>query len=240
MKRTVTNSQTDPSLELLIDELADRLQAGELIDFEAYADQHPDHAEQLRKLVPALAMMVHLKRSAVLGAARSALLDRSPELELGELGDFRLLREVGRGGMGIVYEAEQISLRRRVALKVLPFAATLDARQIQRFQVEAQAAACLHHPHIVPVHGVGCERGVHYYAMQLIDGQSLAAMIGELRRLDGLDPGDGPAPDLAAISTTTLANRLLSGNAADRPDGAGTDAAAVPVSPVPSAPEPPA
>src|SRR6185437_2863747 len=103
--------------------------------------------------------------------------------------------ELGRGGMGIVYEAEQVSLRRRVALKVLPFAATLDARQIQRFQVEAQAAACLHHPHIVPVYGVGCDRGVHYYAMQLIEGQSLAAMIADLRRLDGLDPAEGPAAD---------------------------------------------
>ncbi len=140
-----------------------------------------------------------------------------------QLGDFRLVREVGRGGMGVVYEAEQISLHRRVALKVLPFAAALDLRQIQRFQLEAQAAACLHHPNIVPVHGVGCERGVYYYAMQLIDGQSLAETIAELRRLDGLDPGDAPAPDLAAISTTALAARLLTGVAADRPAGAGSD-----------------
>ena len=100
---------------------------------------------------------------------------------LGELGDFRLLREVGRGGMGVVYEAEQISLRRRVALKVLPFAAAIDARRLQRFKTEALAAAHVQHERIVPVHGVGCERGVHYYAMQFIDGQSLAALIGELR-----------------------------------------------------------
>src|SRR5262249_37196037 len=91
-----------------------------------------------------------------------------------ELGDFRIIREVGRGGMGIVYEAEQISLGRRVALKVLPFAATMDPRHLQRFQNEARAAASLEHPHIVPVYGVGCERGVHYYAMKFIDGQSLA------------------------------------------------------------------
>ena len=197
MNPAVANRQPAPSLELLIDELTDRLQAGEAIDLEAYADQHPDQAEQLRKLIPALEMMVHLKRSAVLGAARSSPPDRGPELELGELGDFRLLREVGRGGMGIVYEAEQLSLRRRVALKVLPFAAALDARQIQRFQVEAQAAACLHHPHIVPVYGVGVERGVHYYAMQLIEGQTLAAVIGALRRQAGRDPvpaGGRPAP----------------------------------------------
>src|SRR5260370_6882789 len=83
--------------------------------------------------------------------------------------------------MGVVYEAVQISSGRRVALKVLPFAAALDAKQLQRFKNEAQAAAHLHHPHVVPVFGVGCERGVHYYAMQLIDGQSLAAMIEGLR-----------------------------------------------------------
>src|SRR5205807_663303 len=98
------------------------------------------------------------------------------------LGDFRLLREVGRGGMGVVYEAEQMSLGRRIALKVLPFAAALDSRQLQRFKNEAQAAAHLHHPNIVPVHAVGCERGVHFYAMQFIEGQTLADLIHELRR----------------------------------------------------------
>src|SRR5262249_20150312 len=105
------------------------------------------------------------------------------------LGDFRLLREVGRGGMGVVYEAQQLSLRRRVALKVLPFAAVLDPRQLQRFQNEAQAAACLHHNSIVPIFAVGCERGVHYYAMQYIEGQTLAALIDELRQQEGLKPG---------------------------------------------------
>jgi serine/threonine protein kinase/WD40 repeat protein len=114
-----------------------------------------------------------------------------PSLELGNaeletplpspLGDFHLLREVGRGGMGVVYEAEQMSLHRRVALKVLPFAATLDQRQLQRFKNEALAAAALDHPHIVEVHGVGCERAVHFYAMRLIEGQTLAEVIAVLR-----------------------------------------------------------
>ncbi len=108
---------------------------------------------------------------------------------LGELGDFRLLREVGRGGMGIVYEAEQTSLRRRVALKILPFAAAIDPRRLQRFKNEALAAANVQHEKIVPVYAVGSERGVHYYAMQFIDGQSLAALIGELRRMRDEQPG---------------------------------------------------
>jgi serine/threonine protein kinase/Flp pilus assembly protein TadD len=98
------------------------------------------------------------------------------------LGDYRILREVGRGGMGIVYEAEQVSLGRRVALKVLPFAAAVDAKLLQRFKNEAQAAAQLHHTNIVPVYAVGCEQGIHYYAMQFIEGQTVATLIRELRQ----------------------------------------------------------
>src|SRR5262249_39138749 len=112
----------------------------------------------------------------------------------GTLGDFRLIREVGHGGMGIVYEAEQISLGRRVALKVLPFAATLDPRQLQRFHNEARAAASLRHEHIVPVYAVGQERGVHFFAMQFVDGQTLADLIAGQR-------GNKPSPTTASTLT---------------------------------------
>ena len=98
-----------------------------------------------------------------------------------QLGEYRIIREVGRGGMGVVYEAEQISLGRRVALKVLPFAAAIDPKQRQRFQIEAHAAAQLNHPHIVAIFGVGCDRGVHYYAMQFVEGRSLASILDDLR-----------------------------------------------------------
>ncbi len=114
------------------------------------------------------------------------------------LGDFRIVREVGRGGMGVVYEAEQVSLGRRVALKVLPLAATLGGTQLQRFHNEARAAAGLHHTNIVPVYFVGCERGVHFYAMQFIDGLSLATVIARLRQ-----PADrAAAPPPADMPTT--------------------------------------
>src|SRR5262249_15968875 len=107
----------------------------------------------------------------------------------------------------------QISLGRRVALKVLPFAGALDPRQLQRFRNEARAAASLHHEHIVPVHGIGCERGVHFYAMQFIDGQTLAAVIGGLHAQsarpsagdeatqDHRPGGDSPTLPVAALST---------------------------------------
>jgi serine/threonine protein kinase len=106
------------------------------------------------------------------------------------LGDFRLVREIARGGMGVVYEAKQLSLNRTVAVKVLPSAAALDPRQLQRFKNEALAAASLHHEHIVPVYFVGCERGVHFYAMQYIEGLSLAAIITQLRQQAGMEPAD--------------------------------------------------
>jgi serine/threonine protein kinase len=114
------------------------------------------------------------------------------------LGDFRIVREIGRGGMGIVYEAVQLSLGRRVALKVLPFAATLDAKQLQRFKNEAQAAAQLHHTNIVPVYAVGVERGVHYYAMQLIEGQNLLDLIRRMRDEGrNAQPGEPTTEDAA-------------------------------------------
>ena len=113
--------------------------------------------------------------------------------------------------MGIVYEAEQLSLDRHVALKVLPFAAALDPRQLQRFQLEAQAAACLHHTHIVPVFAVGTDRGVPFYAMQLIEGRNLAQLIAELRRMESLDIVDEPVGALEDLTTSTVADRLLFG-----------------------------
>src|SRR6058998_2088863 len=88
------------------------------------------------------------------------------------LGDFEILREVGRGGMGVVYEARQVSLNRRVALKVLGSGLGLTPRAVQRFRREAEAAARLHHTNIVPVYATGEQDGIHFYAMELIEGPS--------------------------------------------------------------------
>ena len=204
-------ASADQALGRLVEELTAKLQAGEAIDFQAFVREHPDRAESLGKLLPALQMLAELGHSKPEGIAASAPDVSATDEVTGTLGDFRIFREVGRGGMGVVYEAEQISLGRKVALKVLPFAATLDAKQQQRFKNEAHAAAHLHHQNIVPVYAVGCERGVHYYAMQFIEGQTLAAMIGELRQLSGLDPKEAASP---SALTPELGRELLSGRLA--------------------------
>src|SRR5215471_9508972 len=117
-----SQTSSDAVLAEVVEEFTNRLQAGESVDVEAYAQRHPEHAERLRQLLPALALLAEVGRSADRGS--DGVLRGAAEDHLsGTLGDFRLIREVGRGGMGVVYEAEQISLGRRVALKVLPFAA---------------------------------------------------------------------------------------------------------------------
>lgn len=173
-------------LEVYLEELeqGNRRQPEDLIA------EHPDLAEPLRACLASLDLLhdAALSMRGLGAGARPAPKERLDQNR--QLGDFKIRREVGRGGMGVVYEADQISLGRRVALKVLPTAAAMDAKQLQRFKIEAQAAAHLRHPNIVAVHAVGCEEGVHYYAMQFIDGQSLADWIRELRRLEGRDPVD--------------------------------------------------
>jgi serine/threonine protein kinase/WD40 repeat protein len=176
----------DLSLESLVAQLADefmeRLDRGERPAPADFVARHPQHAGVIRNLLASLQFM-HLSASDPTALAAAPAAETQSEAPLG---DYRLVREIGRGGMGVVYEAVQISLGRQVALKVLPFAAALDARQLQRFKNEAQAAAHLHHTNIVPVYGVGCERGVHYYAMQFIEGRTLAALIAERRsRVEG-------------------------------------------------------
>ena len=210
------NSAADPAFAALLEVLTNKCLAGEPVDWSAVQREHPQHAEQLGELVPAMQAMADL--GGVVGE-ESAEVPDSPNLARGTLGDFRIRREIGRGGMGVVYEATQLSLDRRVALKVLPFAATLDARQLQRFQNEARAAAQLHHTHIVPVYGVGTERGVHYYAMQFIEGKSLATLVHELRLEAGLTVPNGesdrddpttrcvPALQVRGTATTALAPR---------------------------------
>jgi serine/threonine protein kinase len=184
---------------------------------EEFLARHAEIAEALNECLSGLEFIQ--SAAARLAGQPAAATDRSDEIPpRAQLGDYRILREVGRGGMGVVYEAEQVSLGRRVALKVLPVAAAIDPKQRQRFQIEAQAAAQLQHPHIVPIFNVGCDQGVHYYAMQFVEGRSLAAILHELRH----------GNEYAAGETGPAALRTLEETDADPPSVAGTSAASSP------------
>jgi WD40 repeat protein/serine/threonine protein kinase len=190
----LSGEQTARVLHVLEGYLSE-LEAGAAPHRDELLARHPDLADLLVEYLDKLDQL-HEAAVGLRAAPPAGDVPVAPLGEHGRLGDFDILREVGRGGMGIVYEAEQISLGRRVALKVLPFAATLDPRQLQRFHNEARAAASLHHEHIVPVYAVGCERAVHFYAMQFIEGQSLAELIARQRA--GVDwaeakPAEGSA-----------------------------------------------
>jgi serine/threonine protein kinase len=201
----------DPRVFEAVQEYLVALEAGRRPNRHAFVDRYPDIRQSLCECLDALQFVHSSARGSTSAIAEPAAAPASePHLAV-PLGDFQLLREIGRGGMGVVYEAVQLSLGRRVALKVLPFAAALDARHLQRFKHEAQAAALLHHSHIVPVYGVGCERGTHFYAMQLIEGHTVADLIRQLRR----DAGRDPDPDGLASSSPKV--RALTGPSADTP-----------------------
>jgi serine/threonine protein kinase len=166
-------------VEVLADEFLARQRRGERPSVSEYVARYPELAEEIHELFPILLEMEEARHDAAEPTGPPA----EPSVPFSErLGDYRLLREIGRGGMGIVYEAEQESLGRRVALKVLARAG-LTPRQVQRFEREARSAAKLHHTNIVPVFGVGHEDGTYYYVMQYIPGQPLDAVLKELRRL---------------------------------------------------------
>lgn len=205
MNRTVTEELIrEDQFNLLLLNYLESTETGQTPDREALLRQHPEFRDDLRTFFSGqdevTRLAAPLREAAECSArAESFCYDTGGESvavsagaerfravngrsEIGQIGDFRILRVVGCGGMGVVYESEQVSLGRRVALKILPFAAAIDPRKLQRFKNEALAAAQLKHPNIVPVHAVGCERGVHYYAMEFVDGQSLSSLIQDRRR----------------------------------------------------------
>jgi serine/threonine protein kinase/WD40 repeat protein len=173
-----------------IDQLAEafleRYRRGERPSLEAFIAEHPAHAAEIRELFPALLAIERLAPSG----SESVRHFVQPQPE--RLGDYQIIRELGRGGMGIVYEAEHQPLGRQVALKVLPTFAAEKPTVLQRFTREAKAAGHLHHTNIVPVFDVGQCDGLHYYSMQFIKGQSLAEVIGQLRLLKANDSRNIP------------------------------------------------
>src|SRR5438876_1685706 len=221
----MTMNDTGPRADL-IDQLAEeflsRFRRGERPAVQEYTEKYPEYAAQIRDLFPALVVLEQaapasdsesVSPGTASGAVSAAGLPK-------RLGDYRILREVGRGGMGVVYEAEQESLGRRVALKILPSQALADHHQHQRFQREARATARLHHTNIVPVYGVGEQDGMHYYVMQFIHGLGLDTVLAELRRLrqprgklatTQVDSPGRPTNGTREVSAADVARSLLSG-----------------------------
>ncbi len=220
----VTNpavGERDP-VEVLAEEFADRLRRGEYPSVGDFAAAHPEYAEQLRELLPAVAQMELLKRFRHAGSASI------PAPPPDRFGDFRIIRELGRGGMGIVFEAVQESLGRSVALKVLSSHAPPGGTRRERFVREAHAAARLHHTNIVPVFGVGEQHGVPYYVMQLIRGDGLHEVVRRwrARRPENRPPvrstvakavAGGPAGAATGELTVAPADRVITGRSVVTP-----------------------
>lgn len=217
---------SDPQQRLMqaVDRYLESVEAGQPIPPERLLTEYADIREELSDCLSSLAFIHRAAAesstasSAEVSEEQFATATEDPLLQT-VLGDYRLKKRIGRGGMGVVYEAEQVTLQRRVAVKVLPFAAALDDRRLQRFRHEAMSAAALHHPHIVPVFLVGHENATHFYVMQLIDGQSLAELMarqqqqqGELESQesqqtaapDGSDPGGADPHTVAPHGDTSL------------------------------------
>jgi hypothetical protein len=204
---TSTGSRDYGRFDELAEEFAKRYRLGERPSLQEFVDRLPEMADEIREMFPA---MVAVEQAE--GDARGEAPPPAVDTHVRQIGDYRILREIGRGGMGVVYEAEQISLGRRVALKVLPGYVVGDRKTMERFRREARAAARLHHTNIVPVYEVGREGDVSFYAMQLIQGQGLEQVIDELARLrqpnrrsDGHGPAAPESPDPPATANLTSA-----------------------------------
>lgn len=210
MTDTSSDSGRNP-VDVLADEFAARLRAGHAPSIDEYAAENPELADEIHAIFPSIEMMERLSRKEHTERKFDSRTSRLTGHTTETLGDFQILREIGRGGMGIVYEAVEKSLKRRVALKVLGPGVAGSPRQIHRFIREAEAAARLHHTNIVPVYGISKEKDLHFFAMQFIDGVPLSDVI----RLVGGHPSN---PDDSVVSDGgTLAERLLaSGPASDQ------------------------
>ena len=225
-------SETEPDLiERLLEEFVERLRRGESPSISSYEATYPACVEQIRNLFPAAQAMqqIALRRKGAPGLP--TLSGRIPQ----SVGDYRMIREIGRGGMGVVYEAEQESLGRRVAVKVLPHSAQLDSKSLRRFEREARTAARLHHSNIIPVFGVGEEQGVHYIVMQLIRGVGLDKVLCQLVQYSaGNHPIEQDTRSKSSDDSTSVARALLRGEfrQAKAMSGSSQTATGVPPPPV--------
>ena len=191
-----SDAQGPVELVPLAQEFLDRCKRGERPAIGEYCQRFPEHAGEIREVFEGLLLVEALKPGASnQGVSIGGIRLEANGRRLERIGGYRVLREIGRGGMGVVYEAEQEALGRRVALKVLPGALAGDAKARARFDREARAAARMHHTNIVPVFDVGQDDGYIFYAMQMIHGQGLDVVIDELKQLRDQSASPAPAAD---------------------------------------------
>jgi serine/threonine protein kinase len=198
---------TEDELQVQLDELADdfllRQRKGDSPRIEEYVQRMPENGEQVRELLQTLNFVHGLKDETSVGYPQKVELAIDSQ-DFPVIDDYRILEIAGRGGMGVVYKAEQLSLARTVALKVLPQSHFQDPIAVERFRMEAQSAARLHHSNIVPVFNVDEQEGVCFYAMQFIEGQSLDQIVKEIKRIK-----DGENPNSEKVAGHELSQSLL-------------------------------
>ncbi len=218
-RESLGDEQLAEQLGYVADEIANRVAERRPVDLSDYMTRYPHLADVLPTVFASVRGLSSWCEELPEG--------QDDDSQGMQLGDYRLERELGRGGMGIVYEAEQLSLRRQVAVKVFPFASVLEPNKLKRFKNEALAAATLEHPHIVPVYGVGVDRSTHFYAMRLISGSTLADAIHRFHSEDGssADPLESRSlsktagtsdPREQEITTEARQSTILSRSSAER------------------------
>lgn len=198
----------------IADEFTSQIREGHQPDIEAFVREFPGVENIVREVLKSVELMYHVQRERPGTPTDSD--DVSPPERVGE---FEILDEAGRGGMGVIYRARQATLNRVVALKVLPVAASLDPVKLRRFQIETQSASMLQHPNIIAVYGSGTDGGLHYFAMQFIEGYSLdrylrfasrgagaRAVPSSTQRGDGELTADSKRGTLAPVSDRTSGN----------------------------------
>ena len=214
-------------VDSLAEEFSQRLKAGESPTIEEYVAKYPQHADVIRAMFPSIKMMERVSKQE---RTEQDFDRRTRKLtDQKKLGDFAIRRELGRGGMGIVYEAVQQSLRRRVALKILAPHIADSETQLKRFHREAKAAARLHHTNIVPVYGIGQADGLHFIAMQFIEGITLQEKLAASTQLQtlGSENIDRPASSATAVTKISNEDSVISSITEDfeKPEGASSNPA---------------
>ncbi len=210
MNRNPDRVTRDELLERIVDHYTNQLRAGNNPKISRYQIKHPQLADEIRELLSSVAMIEELKRQND-SQPKSHQSQIEDILKLQRIGDYRIVRELGRGGMGLVFEAVHESLGRRVALKVLPARSFDDEKSVERFRREAQAAANLHHTNIVSVFGVGQDQDLHYYVMEFVEGNSLDEIVRAMRAPTG--SSKRATPD---AKTDVVISTLLSASAKQR------------------------